>query len=709
LNGNLPIPAPNFFPNFDFLFRQNDIYGCLVNTRWEMEGVGKGNGRTYALNVYSLKMKKNLLVALLGLIGPFVSLAQELPDSITGPRVWLCGDRSQLSGTTWSDITHFKNNATGASLISTPSSHALINFNKSLVFDGIDDYFQIPLSLEGLADFSILAVFQSADTTERGIWGTEQSLSRKALLTTRRAIGPDTVADEYGRNEKITLLNSVLQNWDNTNTVSSTNAYMALGSAGKSLTFKPFKGALAELIIFNRALNFIERIQYETYLAIKYGTGLRGSGNFLSSNEEVLWHIGQNNGYGRNIAGIGRDNYFELYQKQSSSAYDSSLLIMSAAALAQSNALNTATIPDQNFILWGDNGLPLSTKPGEGIDSVLMYVQRKWMVTATGTTARNIKTEVYIDINRFPAEPLGYWLVIDRSGTGNFSADNLEYVSPEKIVNGKVLFKVQWDKDGSGKDNFGFARKRELFAVVRTLRNPSCTDEAAGKVKIEVIAGKPSFDYMLTHANGKISRSWRQAGTTVEQEDLIKGDYTLTLADGASERLTRHFGLSMPDALNIDLGPDQPFSSTNAIVLDVSDQIPDTVHVSYRWENSFGFSSITEKVTVTEPAVYRVYVTKEKDGCVFTDDVAVTGAEAQRTAVYPVPVQSEAPYSISVSLPEAGSVRVTVLDSKGISASQMTGSNTSEYQFITSLKNPGLYLVVIETPKGVRSHKFIVN
>ncbi len=228
------------------------------------------------------------------------------------------------------------------------------------MFDGVDDYLTIPYSLEGLAELSIFAVFQSSDTTERGIWGTEQSLSRNILLTTRRAIGPDTVADTYGKNEKITILNSVLQNWDKTGT-SSANAFMALGSAGKAKTYKQFKGSLAELLVFNRTLTFLERLQYETYLAIKYGTGLKG-GNFVSSGEKVLWHVEQNSGYGTNIAGIGRDDFFKLHQKQSGSAYDSALLIVSAGILTASNVENTATINNQDFVLWGDNGLPLSTK-----------------------------------------------------------------------------------------------------------------------------------------------------------------------------------------------------------------------------------------------------------------------------------------------------------------------------------------------------------
>lgn len=156
-------------------------------------------------------MKTTLTTACLIIVCFFFSKAQTT-DSLTGPRVWLNADRSILSTNKWSDLSFFKNDATGVSSTTTPSSYSTINFNKSLLFDGIDDYLKIPYSLEGLAELSILAVFQSSDTTERGIWGAEQASSRNILLTTRRAIGPDTIPSVYGKNEKITVLNSVLQN-----------------------------------------------------------------------------------------------------------------------------------------------------------------------------------------------------------------------------------------------------------------------------------------------------------------------------------------------------------------------------------------------------------------------------------------------------------------------------------------------------------------
>ncbi|HTJ52762.1 MAG TPA: T9SS type A sorting domain-containing protein [Cyclobacteriaceae bacterium] len=649
-------------------------------------------------------MNKTFTILAVLAIHSICSTAQSI-DSLTSPRVWLKADKSILNSNTWTDVGIFKNNAFAASTSETPQLTGIINYNKAIVFDGLDDYFKIPYSLEGLADFSILAVYQSTDTTERGIWGSEQSTSRNVLLTTRKAIGPDTIPDVYGKTEKITVLNSVLQNWEQGN-ATSTNSFFALGSAGKAKKYKPYKGSFAELIIFDKSLTFLERVQYETYLAIKYGTGLHG-GNFVSSGEKVLWRIDENKTYYHNISGLGRDDYFGLYQKQTGSAYDSGLLVMSAGVLSNSNIENKAVISNQDFLIWGDNSLSMRSVKGKGIDSVLSFIQRKWLVTVNGNTAKTIPVEVYVDASKFPANALGYWLVIDRSGQGNFSVDNIEYVKPDGISNGKIVYKnVVWDKDGSGKDNFGFAQAQDLFAVVRTIKNPSCADKAAGKITIEVISGKSPYQFSLSNPEAKINRDWKNKELTTDQKELVAGNYTLQLSDDTDDKVTRKFSLAEPDALYITLGADQKLVDGNAITLDISEQIPDSIAVDIRWENNFGFNSTEKKVTVSESGIYRVFVTKEKDGCVFSDEVIISGTE-QRIAVFPSLLKSNDNFNISISLEEPGSVTVRTMNSAGVPISTMVGSSSSEYQFISTVKDSGMYLVIIQTPKGIETRKIV--
>jgi hypothetical protein len=649
-------------------------------------------------------MKKPTTTALLF----FCALAAHAQffDSLSRPSAWFRADRSVLTATKWTDVGGNKRDATAA-LGQGPATGGTINFNKAILFDGASDYLTVPVNLEALQELAILAVFQSSDTTERGLWGTENALSRSIMLTTRKAMGPDTSTVNYGKNENRALLSTIAQSWQGT-LIKSTTAFLALGSAGKLRGHKPFKGSVAELMVFSRALGFLERLQIETYLALKYGASMPGS-NYISSDGKVLWKAEENTTYSHRVAGIGRDDAFQLYQKQSRSAYDSGLLTMSVGSLAASNDDNKAVIDNGNFLVWGDDNASRAAKPGVGKDSVLSMVQRKWLLTASGNTIAQQATELQVDVSRFSKTVLGYWLVIDRSGRGDFSVDNLEYILPDRVTSdGKAIYKITWDTDHSGKDSFGFARARNLFAVVRTLTNPSCTNETAGHIRIEMVAGQAPYQYKLTNRS-KLSREWSAREKTAEQKELVQSEYALSIKDNSGEALARNFALKMPDALTIDLGADQKLTLGSEIVMDVKPQVPDSVAVKYLWENNFGFSSATGKVSITESGIYKVTVTKQSDGCAFSDEVAISGAEEQKFAVYPTVINKGEVFNVSISLPEVGSVGVEVFDLKGMAHQTMNGEGSSEYQFKIALSTSGMYVVVLRTPRGTWSRKVIMN
>jgi hypothetical protein len=164
----------------------------------------------------------------------------------------------------------------------------------------------------------------------------------------------------------------------------------------------------------------------------------------------------------------------------------------------------------------------------------------------------------------------------------------------------------------------------------------------------------------------------------------------------------------MPDAIDINLGEDQIFSDENPIVLSVSSQIPQGISVAYRWENSFGFSSEEQSITVPEPGIYRVFVTNVANACTFSDEVAISGSAFQRIAVYPTLLRVGENYNLGVSMEEPGSVSVAIFNARGIEITAMEGSGQSEYQFISNVKDPGIYLVVIRTPKGTETRKIAV-
>jgi hypothetical protein len=633
--------------------------------------------------------------------------AQSSDTLTTAPLIWLRADKdSTVQSTSWADWRGNKVSAT-ATIEESPLLKGELNFNKTILFDGYNDYMQVQKNLEGLSGITMISVFQSTDTTERGIWGAEKALSRDIMLSTRKVLGPDSVVDTYGKNENRPVLNTIIQSWDEAEE-NAADAYLAVGSAGKAESrkdIKPFKGYFAEFMVFDRVLDFMERMQVETYLAIKHGIS-RLTGNYVSSAEQVLWNGEDNKSFSHRITGIGRDDLYQLYQKQAKSAFDTAgFMVMNTGALAKSNKENMATINNLDFLVWGDNNKAFTDKPDQ--DSVLSVIDRQWMLTANGNSVSQLPTELHINKSMLPYDSLGYWLVIDRSGQGRLSVDNVEYIvadSASSTDSTNTYKNVQWDTDLSGKDAFGFARKEYMLAIIRNINHPPCYDPMSGSVAFEIMGGCAPYNYHLTNLSANKSSEWSD-GKETKKEGLGIGEYFLKVKGADNFEVTRKFTIRHPDELVVYIGEDQEISPGQEISLDATASIPDSVPVTYLWESNFGFTSTEGKVTITESGVYKVTVTN-KNGCTFSDEVTITGAIVKRFTVFPT-IATDGNYTIGISLKEPGSVDIRIYDLKGNVYQEASGQNNAEYYFTGQIRHAGMYTVVLHTSQGVETRRLI--
>jgi len=182
---------------------------------------------------------------------------------------------------------------------------------------------------------------------------------------------------------------------DVTNTVNFTGTPL-LGARSSGV----FYGRIPEIVLYNRALDQNERERVNTYLAIKYGLTL--GHNYYASDWDgasgtTLWTIGS--GYDNDIAGIGRDDNGSLFQNQSKSINDSTIVTIYNAdqsgtfPFPASNALNVDTPSvDKSFLLWGNNDsiqdfgtayTPNSFTLPSG--AFFFHMERIWNVKETGT------------------------------------------------------------------------------------------------------------------------------------------------------------------------------------------------------------------------------------------------------------------------------------------------------------------------------------
>ncbi len=333
----------------------------------------------------------------------------------------------------------------------------MINFHPAPLFDGENDQLKIAYNADVTNELTFFSVFLTDVTDETAIWTSNSN--RNISLTTQQVAGPGGLMN-YNRGQNIPVVNSIVQKWED-DIQPSGEAYLMLG--GETDDLPPFKGLMPEYLIFERALETDERLQIESYLAIKYGITLSFF-DYKNSQNHTVWSALNNAHYYNRVAGVGRDDDFKLYQKQSHSTADNTNLVtIGIGKISPTNATNVSTLNDGSFLMWGDDNQSLTFTTIQNDDNVAYDIlHRQWLMDITGNTTKETPTEVRLNTQHLDYPEGTYpWLIIDRSGTGNFNSDDLDYyqmssqISPE----GYAFFdNIQWDTDGSGKDAFTFAR-----------------------------------------------------------------------------------------------------------------------------------------------------------------------------------------------------------------------------------------------------------
>ncbi|MFC7346079.1 hypothetical protein ACFQO9_05015 [Chryseobacterium zhengzhouense] len=313
------------------------------------------------------------------------------------------------------------------------STTTLVNFNPTVSYDGTQKWLQYaPADATGyILDRSKGALFSAGNTTSAssslfgfGVAGSGNAMDDPGLYSftgnkflfypvineydpqsTYTINGPyigggtwENAAGTAGNNAVNITLDGFHQTYNtnisNVNTAVARNALMVgKADAGAQLT-----GQQNEMIIFANKLTDGEVNKVESYLAIKYGKTLskEQNRNYLSSTATVVWDGSANNSYYNNVFGIARDNISSLYQKQSKSVNANQKLVIGAGnSLANTNAANTNTLAEGQFLMVGDNGLKQSlsttllnsTAPGGETN---IRFESIWKVQNTGTVGQVI-------------------------------------------------------------------------------------------------------------------------------------------------------------------------------------------------------------------------------------------------------------------------------------------------------------------------------
>ncbi len=331
-------------------------------------------------------------------LGTDVSAA---PAAVAGDLVlWLKAglDVTGTSVSTWEDQSTSGFSATQGTAANQPAYNAsAVNFNPSLTFDG-DDYMSLGNVMDyrsGADEWSFFCVFNPVNTgtlLSRASSGTSTDRQYQYYVSGGVAgniiggtanTGAATVTGSWNIMES-QVSTTAVNTWINgladiTNggigsSFETTNVLLGARSGGAGFVYT---GDIAEVIMYNKAMSAFEKDVIETYLGVKYGITLSHdyySSAYDGSNAASTTLYDVSNGYGNDIAGIGRDDSGFLYQPKSISSNTDAILTVS----------NPQGLDDGEYLMWGNNDAALTETSTGTPASVNDMLQRKWYISETG-------------------------------------------------------------------------------------------------------------------------------------------------------------------------------------------------------------------------------------------------------------------------------------------------------------------------------------
>lgn len=396
-------------------------------------------------------MRRYILTAFL------IVFACQVKSQIQKPMVWLKSDSLSMYHRNLRDAGNLDGTISISGTGTNPDS-AGFNYNPSLYFTGQSKIVDVEIQ-NGFTKFPTFLIAYEADTSNQkfGLYSLKQDTNLLISLTTQsiKQKGIELVySDSTNMNSTVNVLSHKLN---------------YLGSTGQPRTLligtdeaNKFKGKIAEIIIFNNRVNSSIRRRYETYLALKYSVTLEGV-DYYNMLDSCIWKKAENEMYHFGIAGLGKDSLLTLNQKQSAGLGGKDVVGISAHHFAQSNDLNSAQLPEGQYLIWGHSNYSNTDirRDTVGYDSIVVHLKRTYRIRCYGDSLSNLSTQVVFHTSCFT----GYenpFLKLRRAET---AADIILF--PDSIdMNGSVYFSnLYWDIDSSGYDEFSFGFQNEISQI----------------------------------------------------------------------------------------------------------------------------------------------------------------------------------------------------------------------------------------------------
>lgn len=466
---------------------------------------------------------------------------------------------------------------------------------------------------------------------------------------------------------------------------------------------------IPDLLVFNRDLSSNEKQRIETFLSLKYGISINyiSEKNYLSAEGEVIWNFKDNKKYGYRVTGIGRDDVFGLYQKQSSNI-QKDIVTISLGNVKTLNQENSENLNDKEFLVWGDNNAEIIFPVEELLASNAKgNMLRKWKVQSKADST--IKSNIYFNLkniepNDFPK------LKIFRTGE-NFQNDVAELFSGEKLNDSVFVYKdIYWDQDHDGADYFTLNNAQDSPDITII---SSCNELQNGLVKITIPSELLGLSYSLKDLKtGSVLENHQQLfSNQIEFSNLSPSRYQLNIHRNNSQTdIVRTFDMEGISNQNIE---DYYLWNGDPIELDLNYENyqftltkPNGASIYYPPFFLDGLGDFTLKV-------------KNKLGCEIQKQLRVlnqtdyanqnNNSLFKDIKLYPNPTR-DGNFTIKVELKEPKPITIQIYNSLGILLKQAQYNATTEVLSTFSIPPiVGYYNVKIFIPEESKGYNLLIN
>lgn len=367
------------------------------------------------------------------------------PGGVEDEVVWLRGDIGLTGTQTWLDQSGNSNNLRFDINDCLGGSAGQMTLGKTFNYNSVAGFgpgtgwtwgmIQADISRLSSPDVDVAIMYKADAVKEQDVWGTDYGglLDERSLLTTKIANDNNSIGYNGGNSGYATINmasfkntvsdgSNILINGNNVLNFTGSTTYngcsvIRLGDVpGNREDYNPFTGIFGEFVVFKKNITASQRIQLNTYLALKYGitlgrdnngNGTSGEnistpiqeGDYLASyGTDRIWN--SDAVYQNNVIGIGRDDITALHQRITKSQMPVSDIITLSTDNNFTNNNQSGTsghtdiANDKYYFITGHNGQPTTFMLKSGLNNSLNAIMNRiWKVQQTGTP-QNISVKV---------------------------------------------------------------------------------------------------------------------------------------------------------------------------------------------------------------------------------------------------------------------------------------------------------------------------